>query len=118
MKQDKGRGVVLMDKAKYVEKVTSLLDTDNFKEQLTDKTKSVEEAVQRILLKNKTAIGEETYTKKSIHQDQTLASSMVPQKCTKSNRKSKIKLESYRCDQSSQTLELQPTRLLNIYATS
>ena len=63
MKQDKGRGVVLMDKAKYVEKVTSLLDTDNFKEQLTDKTKSVEEAVQRILLKNKTAIGEETYTK-------------------------------------------------------
>ena len=52
-----------MDKAKYVEKVTSLLDTDNFKEQLTDKTKSAEEAVQRILLKNKTAIGEEMYTK-------------------------------------------------------
>ena len=40
-----------MDKAKQVEKVTSLLDTDNFKEQLTDKTKSVEEAVQRIPLK-------------------------------------------------------------------
>ena len=52
-----------MDKAKYVEKVTSLLDTDNFKEQLTDKTKSAEEAVQRILLKNKTTIGEEMYTK-------------------------------------------------------
>ena len=63
MKQDKGRGVVLMDKAKYVEKVTSVLDTDNFKEHLTDKTKSAEEAVQRILLKNKTAIGEEMYTK-------------------------------------------------------
>ena len=63
MKQDKGRGVVLVDKAKYVEKVTSLLDTDNFKEQLTDKTKSAEEAVQRILLKNKTTIGEEMYTK-------------------------------------------------------
>ena len=63
MKQDKGRGVVLIDRAKYVEKVLEILNTDNFQELTVDKTKSVEESIQRALLSIKKAIGETDYNK-------------------------------------------------------
>ena len=63
IKQDKGRGVVLMDRSKYVEKVMKQLNTENFKELTTDKTKAVEESIQRALLAIKPVIGESDYSK-------------------------------------------------------
>ena len=63
MKQDKGRGVVLMDKTKYVEKCLTHLNTSNFQELQNDNTKSVEEAIQRALYEVKDAIGEKEYRK-------------------------------------------------------
>ena len=50
-----------MDKTNYVEKVMDHLNTENFKELTTDKTKTVEESIQRVLLQTKTAIGESDY---------------------------------------------------------
>ena len=38
-----------IDKIKYVEKVTELLNTDNFKELSSDRTKNVEESIQLAL---------------------------------------------------------------------
>ena len=63
MKQDKGREVVLIDRSKYVEKVMNMLNTDNFRQLTADKTKAVEESIQRALLEIKPAISETDYTK-------------------------------------------------------
>ena len=51
--QDKGCGVVLMDKSKYIEKCLQHVDTQNFVKQPTDNTKTIENKVQRMLLKIK-----------------------------------------------------------------
>ena len=51
IRQDKGRGVVLMDKSKYIEKCLQHLDTRHFVKQPTDNTQTIENKVQRMLLK-------------------------------------------------------------------
>ena len=61
IKQDKGRGVVLMDKSKYTEKCLQHLDTENFVKQPTDNTKTIENKVQRMLLKIKKKLDKNTY---------------------------------------------------------
>ena len=61
MKQDKGRGVVLMDRTKYVEKCMSHLNTLNFKKLSSDPTQRIEAKVQKLLLKIKNDIGDVTY---------------------------------------------------------
>ena len=59
LKQDKGRGVVLMDRTKYVQKCLSLLETPNFKKLNADPTQTFEKNVQPALLNIKTTIGED-----------------------------------------------------------
>ena len=61
IKQDKGRGVVLMDKSKYTEKCLQHLDTENFVKQPTDNTKTIENKVQRMLHKIKKKLDKNTY---------------------------------------------------------
>ena len=61
IKQDKGHGVVLMDKSKYTEKCLQHLDTENFVKQPTDNTKTIENKVQRVLLKIKKKLDKNTY---------------------------------------------------------
>ena len=63
LKQDKGRGVVIMDRTRYVEKCMEHLNTDNFRQLETDNTKAVEDSIQRALYAVKDAIGEEEYRK-------------------------------------------------------
>ena len=63
VKQDKGRGVVILDSSKYIEKCEALLNTGNFEKPGYDNTKEVEENVQKTLFKIKKALGEETYEK-------------------------------------------------------
>ena len=61
LKQDKGRGVVILDKTKYIEKCMNIIDTDKFIKLDNDNTKEIEEKVQKTLLKVKKAIGNEVY---------------------------------------------------------
>ena len=63
LKQDKGRGVVILDKTKYIEKCKSLLETNQFEKLSVDNTKEVEEKVQKTLYGIKKAIGEDEYKK-------------------------------------------------------
>ena len=49
LKQDKGRGVVIMDQSNYTEKCVSLLSSNQFKHILNDPTKSLELKVQRTI---------------------------------------------------------------------
>ena len=42
MKQDKGKGIVIMDKAKYQEKSLALLNTNQFVKLNSDPTKQIE----------------------------------------------------------------------------
>ena len=51
MKQDIGRGVVIMDKSKYTEKVFTILSTKLFQKLKLDPTKSTVEKVQRMVRK-------------------------------------------------------------------
>ena len=51
MKQGEGRGVVIMDKSKYTEKVLTILSTKMFQELKLDPAKSTEEKVQRMVRK-------------------------------------------------------------------
>ena len=53
MKQDKGRGVVIMDRNKYTEKCLSFLGTTQFKKLTKDPTCSTERKVQNSLRKVK-----------------------------------------------------------------
>ena len=63
LRQDKGRGVVLMNKDKYIEKCLTQLHTENFVKLDNDPTKRTENKVQEILRQIKDDIGEETYKK-------------------------------------------------------
>ena len=51
MKQNKGRGVVLMDRTAYLEKCLDILDANQFTKLSTDPTKKTEEKIQRVLRK-------------------------------------------------------------------
>ena len=53
LKQDKGRGIVIVDRNKYVEKCLDILQTDKFTELMTDPTAKFESRVQRCLRKMK-----------------------------------------------------------------
>ena len=61
LKQDKGRGVVILDKSTYVDKCLSLLNTDQFCKLDKDPTKTTESKVQRVLRSVKSQIGETEY---------------------------------------------------------
>ena len=61
MKQDKGRGVVIMDKSKYAEKGLTVLSTKQFQKLKLHPTKSIEEKVQRIVRKIKSKITIQEY---------------------------------------------------------
>ena len=53
MKQDKERGVVIMDKLKYHEKCLMILENENFIKLDRNPTNKTEEKIQRILRKMK-----------------------------------------------------------------
>ncbi len=63
LRQDKGKGVILMNRSKYVEKCLSQLETPNFSKLDADPTKSFETKVQKALHNIKDAIGEDQYKK-------------------------------------------------------
>ena len=63
LRQDKGRGVVLMNKSKYIEKCLTQLETQNFAKLKEDPTNKTEKKVQGILREIKDDIDEETYKK-------------------------------------------------------
>ena len=60
MKQDKGSGVVIMNKPKYHEKCLELLNTDQFTHDLT---KKMQAKIQRVLRKIKTNLKSEEYSR-------------------------------------------------------
>ena len=47
LKQDKGRGIVVLDKTNYIEKCMALLDTNQFKKISIDNIREVEEKVKK-----------------------------------------------------------------------
>ena len=61
LKQDKGRGVVLMDRTKYTYKYLELLQTNKFMKLNHDLTKSIEGKIQRILRKVKNRLLSKEY---------------------------------------------------------
>ena len=63
MKQDKGRGVVIIDRTKYTEKCLAFLETNQFKRLTTDPTKTTERKTQRLLRKIKPHLPENMYRK-------------------------------------------------------
>ena len=61
LKQDKGRGVVLMDRTKYTNRCLEILETNQFTKLNHDPTKSVEEMIQRLLRKFKSRLSQKEY---------------------------------------------------------
>ena len=61
MKQDKGRGVVIMDKTKHQEKCLALPNTNQFVKLSRNPTKQIETKIQRVLRKIKTNISLQEY---------------------------------------------------------
>ena len=63
LNQDKGRGVVLMNRHKYTDKCLALLSTKQFTTLTNDHTKTLESKVQRILRTIKSKFTEQEYKK-------------------------------------------------------
>ena len=61
MKQDKGRGVVIIDKTKHQEKRLALPNTNQFVKLSRNPTKQIETKIQRVLRKIKTNISLHEY---------------------------------------------------------
>ena len=63
LNQNKGQGIVILHKTKYIEKCLNLINTDQFRELENDHTKRTETKLQKILrsLKNNTYLSEEDY---------------------------------------------------------
>ena len=61
LKQDKGRGVVIMDRLKYIEKCHNILDSQQFEVLDQDPTASTERSVQRFLRSLKPKLDGNTY---------------------------------------------------------
>ena len=61
MRQDKGRGIVIIDKSKYMAKSLELLQTNNFSKLKHDPSKSFENKIQRTLRKLKTRSSTQQY---------------------------------------------------------
>ena len=53
LRQDKGRGVVVLNRTSYIEKCSNILTSDQFKVFENDPTKTLESKVQRVLRKMK-----------------------------------------------------------------
>ena len=51
MKQDEGRGVVVMDRGKYFDECLAMLNTEQFVQQQKDPKSSLERKVQQTLQK-------------------------------------------------------------------
>ena len=62
MKQDKGSGVVIMNKPKYHEKCLELLNTDQFTMLNHDPTKKIEAKIKTVLRKIKTNLTSQEYS--------------------------------------------------------
>ena len=63
MKQDKGRGVVIVDKTRYIDKCLSLLESNQFKKLNKNPTSTYEVKIQRTLRKLKSKFSREEYYK-------------------------------------------------------
>ena len=63
MKQDKGRGVVILDRTRYTEKCYNIINTNQFVKLDNDPTKTIESKVQRTLRKIKDKMTESEYKK-------------------------------------------------------
>ena len=61
MKQDKGRGVVVMDRSKYIKNCLHILQTEQFTKLRHDPTKFVKNKIQVELRKLKTRLTIEEY---------------------------------------------------------
>ena len=61
LKQDKGRGIVIMDRTKYNDKCLNILQTDKFTELPADPTTKFEKRVQTFLRKMKRRLGLMTF---------------------------------------------------------
>ena len=61
LKQDKGRGVVILDTTKYTEKCMALLNTERFKRLTTDPDATTERKIQKVLRKIKSKFSEQEY---------------------------------------------------------
>ena len=61
LKQDKGRGFVILDTTKYTEKCMALLNTERFKRLTTDPTSTTEWNIQKVLRKIKSKFSEQEY---------------------------------------------------------
>ena len=49
IKQDKGRGIAILDRKRYIEKCLSIVQSKHFKKLKKDPTKTLESKVQRTL---------------------------------------------------------------------
>ena len=63
LKQDKGRGVIIMNKTTYMEKRLSMLSTDQFKKLNKDPTTTTEREVQTLLRSIKSKLPTHLYSK-------------------------------------------------------
>ena len=61
LQQDKGKGVVIMDRRKYTEKCLNMLNLNRFKKLDHDPTKAVENKIKRTLRKIKYKRSKQTY---------------------------------------------------------
>ena len=61
LRQDKGKGVVIMDRGKYTEKCLDLLNSNQFKKLDHDPTKAVENKIKRALRKIKHKLSKQDY---------------------------------------------------------
>ena len=61
LKQDKGRGVVLMERTKYTNKCLEILETNQFTKLNHDPTEPNEEKTQRLLRKFKSRLSQKQY---------------------------------------------------------
>ena len=61
IKQDNGRGIVILDKRHYIEKCINMLDSEQFKKLQKDPAKTLEIKLQRTLRKIKQHLDENEY---------------------------------------------------------
>ena len=63
MRQDKGRGVTILDRKNYIEKCLNMLNTKQFRKLSKDPTKTLERKIQRVLRKTECHLEEKEYKK-------------------------------------------------------
>ena len=61
LKQDQGRGVIILDTTKYTEKCMALLNTERFKRLPKDPTAAIEPKIKKVLRKIKSKSSEQEY---------------------------------------------------------